>query len=184
MKSIKLVVSDWDGVFNSVKYYGEFSNVVLKTYKDVDMTAIKCFNAMGVDFVVLSGDPWNKNICDNRKIKMYESRNSEGILDKKSVIKSIMQEYGVNSGETLYIGDDVFDIPAMEEVEHISCPRDASYTVLQYFKTCGKNCIYLDRCGGEGCLDELFYNCMKRDLLSENKLNYEKLLLLDKRQMT
>ena len=185
MKKIKLVISDWDGVFNNVKYYDENSTVKYKTYRDIDMTAIKCFMSINVDFVVLSGDPWNINLCNSRKIPMYESRGKDGILNKGEIIKNIMENYGVSNKETLYIGDDVFDIPAMKEVFYVACPSDASMSVIDYVDGKHKGySVVLKRKGGNGCVDELFWNCLKLNQLKEKEINYKKLLELDRKQMT
>lgn len=181
---IKLMVSDWDGVFTSVKYHNQFSQIELKTYKDIDMTAIKCFQSMGVTFVVLSGDPWNEGVCKSRGIPFFNSRNSDGILDKGEIIKSIMVTYGVTSEETAYVGDDLFDIGALETVKFAFCPSDSSQAVLKYVNSQHKGySAILSRSGGSGCLDEIFWKLLDLGVLGKVEFDYQKVLELDKKQM-
>lgn len=183
-KVMKLMISDWDGVFNSVKFHDKLGNVNLKCYKDTDMTAVKCFQSVGIPFVVLSGDPWNENICKARKIPFYDSRNEQGLLDKGSVILKICRIYKVEPESVGYVGDDVFDIPAFNRVGFAFCPNDASRSVLKYVDSEHKGpSICLDRNGGNGCLDEIFWKCLDAGFLGDESFDYDKLLEIDRRQM-
>lgn len=178
------MISDWDGVFTSLKYHNNASTVQLKTYKDIDMTAIKCFKTMGVPFVILSGDSWNADICASRKIDFYNSRNKDGFLDKGEIILEICKKYNILPENTGYVGDDIFDIPAMKNVNFVFCPKDSSNFVLEYVnKKHRKYSKVLQRDGGNGCLDEIFWDFYELEMFEQKELDYKELVYIDKQQM-
>lgn len=183
MDKLKLMISDWDGVFTSVKYHDQEATVGLKTYKDIDMTAIKCFWTVGVPFVVLSGDPWNAKICQSRGIPFYDSRNSLGLLDKRKIIEDISNEYKIDKRYIGYVGDDIFDIDSLNYSFFSFCPKDASIRVIREIdnKYKGYSRI-LERNGGQGCIDEIFWDLYSKNYF-ENAFDYERLVQLDKKQM-
>ena len=158
---LKLIILDIDGVLtDGTKTYDSNANVISKRYNDKDFTAIKRFMALNINVCFLSGDTnINEKMAKKRNIKFYSGRLSNGIIDKKEVLKTILKNYSVSSENSLYIGDDIFDIEIMKEVKFAYCPKDSPKCVKKICKVLNKN-------GGEGVIAELFDNLVKCGILS------------------
>lgn len=145
----KLVILDVDGVMCNGKYYGDNGDVVAKNFVDIDWTAIKCFRATGIPVVFLSGDANNAAVARKRNIPFFHSRSDDGTLNKGALVTEIMSKYGSTFENTVYVGDDIFDIEAMDMVHWAFCPDDASPRVMT-------QAIALDRASGQGVVAVLF----------------------------
>jgi len=147
---IKLLILDIDGVLtDGRKFYDYNGNTMYKQYNDKDFTAIKRFKAVGINVCFLSGDIWNKKMAETRNIKFYSGRTTNGKMNKIDVLKIILDEYNIKSEDTIYVGDDIFDIEVFNNVGYAFCPNDSPLCVK-------KNSTPLKNNGGEGVVSELF----------------------------
>tara|TARA_Y100000768_G_scaffold36911_3_gene24148 strand:+ start:5742 stop:6281 length:540 start_codon:yes stop_codon:yes gene_type:complete len=147
---IKLLILDIDGVLtDGTKHYDHTGNTVYKQYNDKDFTAIKRFKAVGINVCFLSGDIWNKKMAETRNIKFYSGRTTNGKMNKIDVLKIILDEYNIKSEDTIYVGDDIFDIEVFNNVGHAFCPNDSPLCVKKNSKPLNNN-------GGRGVVSELF----------------------------
>jgi len=55
-----------------------------------------------------------------------------GRLDKDLAVREILGELGIARGEALFVGDDLFDLPGMEEAGLSAAPADARPEVRGY----------------------------------------------------
>lgn len=55
-----------------------------------------------------------------------------GRLDKDVAVREILDELDVKQGEALFVGDDLFDLPGMEEAGFSAAPADARDEVREY----------------------------------------------------
>lgn len=177
----KLLILDSDGVLSSQKIVDENGKTVYKQFEDKNWTAIKKFKACGIPVVVISGDPWNEKIMNNRNIPFYCSKKSDGFLDKKQYISVLEKEYGIDRKEMAFVFDDFFDLDLAKEVGFVFCPKDSNTDVLNFclqrykedfnFTTPHNFTIYNEdlmedtpyvsnKNGGEACIDDLFYLCV------------------------
>jgi 3-deoxy-D-manno-octulosonate 8-phosphate phosphatase (KDO 8-P phosphatase) len=70
------------------------------------------------------------------------------VRDKGAALREILGELGLQSHEVAYIGDDLNDLPLIEEVGLSAAPADAAFEVrAQAF-------MVLSASGGRGCLRE------------------------------
>ena len=158
LKMIKLAILDIDGVMtDGTKYYDRDGNVVQKTFCDKDWTAIKRLRAVGVEVLVITGDPYNKKILENRNIPVIVNRENGEHKDKSEYLPQILKDYNCTSKEVLYIGDDLFDIGIMRLVGYPFCPSNSPRLVRQ-------TGMVLQGKGGDNLIVELF------DYLELNKL--------------
>ena len=138
---IKLVILDVDGVLTTgKKYYNREGEVKLKSFCDKDWTSIKRFQAIGIPVIFITGDPYNKQILDNRNLENYICRSGVfreefkkdevvEVLDKAELLPEICEKYDCSVREIVYAGDDLLDIRIMRKIEWTFCPQDAPQMV-------------------------------------------------------
>ena len=148
-KNIKMVVSDFDGVFTDGSVYISEKNEVQKKLNFKDIMGVSILTKAGIDFGIISGE--KSNILDYFKDKFNLKEIHGGIRQKGIVLSEIMEKYNLKSDEVLYIGDDINDIPAFELVKYPIAPRNLN-PVLS-FKV--KNLQITDSFGGNGAIREI-----------------------------
>lgn len=121
---IKMVVSDFDGVFTDGSVYISEKNDVQKKLNFKDIMGVSILIKAGIDFAIISGE--QSNILNYFKDKFNLSEIHGGIRQKGIVLSEIMEKYGLKPNEVLYIGDDINDIPAMELVKYRVAPRNVN----------------------------------------------------------
>ena len=159
---IKLVILDVDGVLTTgKKYYNREGEVKLKSFCDKDWTAIKRFQAIGIPVIFITGDPYNKQILDNRNLENYICRSGVfreefkkdevvEVLDKAELLPEICEKYDCSEKEIVYAGDDLLDIGIMRKINWSFCPHDAPIIVKDVAYTT------LDKAGGDNFVVTLF----------------------------
>lgn len=125
----KCIFFDVDGVLtDGSKLYSseEGSPVIGKRFNDIDFTAFKILKCLDIDFYWISGDETvNKDLAANRSIKFIYTR-SQKIPEKKSkFIKSICDKKGYKKNDIWFVGDDFFDLSAIEFAGFSFCPSNA-----------------------------------------------------------
>lgn len=145
-----LLILDVDGVLtDGRKYYDNTGRAILKTFCDRDFTAIKKFRAAGWNVVFLSGDSnVNEAIAKNRNIPFYCNRVNGVMINKVTFLDRLCRDYKTDINNTVYVGDDVFDIDILKAVKWPFCPSNADSAVK-------KIAINLNAKSGECCVAEL-----------------------------
>lgn len=121
-KDIKMVVSDFDGVFTDGSIYISEQNEVQKKLNFKDIMGVSLIIKKGIDFAIISGE--RSNILNYFKEKFNLTEIHGGIRQKGIVLAEIMEKRGLKPQEVLYIGDDINDIPAMELVKYRIAPKN------------------------------------------------------------
>jgi len=149
-EAFKLLILDVDGVLtNGRKTYDSEHNVLSKEFCDRDFTAIKRFKSAGIPVLLLSGDNFNSGMALSRSLPFFNARNYSKQLDKAIAIEKIAEEYKFKLEDIAYVGDDYYDLSALNVVGHPYCPQNASSIVKQ-------NATILNRNGGDGVIDALY----------------------------
>jgi len=148
-KNIKMVVSDFDGVFTDGSIYISEKNEVQKKLNFKDIMGVSLLIKNGIDFAIISGE--KSNILDYFKDKFDLKEIHGGIRQKGIVLDEIMQKYNLKPEEVLYIGDDINDIPAMELVEYRVAPKN--FNPVMQFKV--QNLQITNNFGGNGAIREI-----------------------------
>ena len=148
----KLLILDVDGVLTTgLKTYDVNGKVISKTFGDRDFTAIKQFLCSGIEVIFLSGDSQvNEKVAKNRKIPFFYSRRTSGQLSKADCAAEILTKYKVSSENTIFVGDDLFDIEMRDYCSLMACPVNSHYLMKE---SCD---IILKTKSGEGCIQELY----------------------------
>lgn len=148
-KNIKLVVSDFDGVFTDGSIYISEKNEVQKKLNFKDIMGVSILIKNGIDFAIISGE--KSNILDYFKDKFNLKEIHGGIRQKGITLDEIMKRYNLNKDEVIYIGDDINDIPAMELVGFPLAPKNLN--PILPFKV--PNLQITQNYGGNGAIREI-----------------------------
>lgn len=141
---IKLILIDVDGVMtNGTKLYDSNHDVIAKSFCDLDFTAIKRFKAAGINVCLVSGDEFNKKMAEKRNIDFAFSK------EKEKVLVDLLTKYKAATNETVFIGDDIFDLKIMKKCNFRFCPKNSPNIVKNISKVI--NCL-----GGEGVVAKVF----------------------------
>ncbi len=162
----KLLILDVDGVLTTgLKTYDINGNVISKTFADRDFTAIKQFICTGIEVIFLSGDQQvNQSVAKNRNIPFFYSRRSSGYLSKSECAKEILKKYNILPENTIFVGDDLFDVEMREFCKLMVCPLDAHYLMKK------SSDLILRTSSGKGCIQELFEYMITNKMISEPNL--------------
>ena len=139
---IKMVVSDFDGVFTE-------KNEVQKKLNFKDIMGVSLLVKNGFKFAIISGE--QSNILNYFKDKFGIEEIHGGIRQKGIVLDDIMKRHNLSYNEVLYIGDDINDIAAMELVKYRIAPKN--YNPIMQFRV--ENLQITDSFGGDGAIREI-----------------------------
>ncbi len=146
--SIKLLLTDCDGVLTDAGvYYGE-SGEQLKKFNIRDGMAVERMrNLANIDTGIITGELSPSVAKRAEKLKITELH--LGVKDKPAVLKEILSRLNLEASEVAYIGDDSNDLAIMEMVGLAAAPADAlSFVKEKADYVCAAK-------GGEGAFREL-----------------------------
>ena len=148
-KDIKMVVSDFDGVFTDGSVYISEKNEVQKKLNFKDIMGVHLLITNGVDFGIISGEA--SNILNYFKDSFNLKEIHGGIRQKGVVLAEIMERNNLKPEEVLYVGDDINDISAMNLVKYRIAPKNVNPVLIN--KVDGLQIE--DSFGGNGAIREI-----------------------------
>lgn len=147
-KNIKMVISDFDGVFTDGSVYFDEKLNQQKRMNFSDIMGVSILIKKGIKFAIVSGE--NTNILNYFKEK-FGIEDIYGLIRKKGeIVEEILKKYNLKKNEVLYIGDDINDIPAFELVQYRVAPNNANPLIKMM-----DNMQITDSKGGEGAFREM-----------------------------
>ncbi len=147
MAGIKLLVFDCDGVLTPGNLVYGPSGEVLKEFHSHDGLGLVMARMAGLKRAVLTGR--NSPIVERRCTELRFDSLKMGRFDKVAALQEILNDTGCLAEETLYMGDDLIDLPAMYEVKVAIGVPNAPTDVLDY-------CQYVTvNHGGKGAVREV-----------------------------
>jgi 3-deoxy-D-manno-octulosonate 8-phosphate phosphatase (KDO 8-P phosphatase) len=150
---IRLFVMDIDGTLTDGKIYIGPQGEVMKAFSVKDGLGITKLSSMGIIPVIITGR--NSEIVTNRAKELNIPEVYQGIYDKASKLKSIIQKYDCSYDEIAYIGDDENDLECMELCGMKGCPADAEEKVKM------KANFVCSKVGGDGAVREFIEHIIK-----------------------
>ncbi len=123
-KDIKMVISDFDGVFTDGTFLLDENLNQQKSVNFIDIMGVSVLLKRGIIFGIISGE--TTNILEYFRAKFGIEEIHKGIRQKGIVLSQLMEKYNVNRSEVLYIGDDINDIAAFERVDYKIAPNNAN----------------------------------------------------------
>ncbi len=145
--SIKLIISDVDGVWTDGKiiYAGEKSEI--KEFNVRDGLAAKMAQRAGIRIALLTSR--RSHALERRAKELGIVEVHQGAANKLEEAERLAQKLGVSFDEILYVGDDLPDLAPMTRVAISAAPFDAAAEVR------GIASWKLETSGGRGAFREL-----------------------------
>ena len=147
--SVKLFVSDVDGVLTDAGMYYSENGDELKKFNTHDGMAFQILREHGVKTGIVTSE--NTQIISRRAAKLkveylYQGKKHKG---KLSVVKEICEKEGISLDEVAYIGDDINCYELLSSVGFAACPANAVEKIKNL-----PQIIQLEKNGGEGVVRE------------------------------
>ncbi|MBK7671426.1 MAG: HAD hydrolase family protein [bacterium] len=144
---VRLVVLDADGVLTSGHMVYGAQGEAFKSFHSRDGLGLVLARAAGLKLAVLTGR--NSAIVERRCSELRFDVMKLGRFDKVDALGEILDETDCAAEETLYMGDDVIDLPALYQVGVPVAVPCAPQEVRHH-------CVYVTQArGGEGAVREV-----------------------------
>lgn len=114
LANVKLLVFDCDGVLTSGKLIYSEAGETLKAFHSRDGLGLVMCRMAGLKLAMLTGR--NSQIVKRRCSELRFDVIKLGRFDKVAALNEILAETGCDPSQTLYMGDDLVDLPAMYSV--------------------------------------------------------------------
>ena len=111
-KSIKMVITDFDGVLTDGCVYISDEGVCSRKICFQDVMGISLLKKAGFQMAIISGE--SNKVIDVLANKFDIVEIHQSIRVKIDVLKSIIEKYNLSQEEYVYIGDDVNDLACLE----------------------------------------------------------------------
>ena len=111
--NIKLALFDVDGVLTDGKLHYGPEGEQIKVFHALDGHGLKMLQSAGIDVGVISA---RKSVALQTRLNDLNVKHCYlGINDKLSVFQSLLKDLGLNGNDCSFAGDDVIDLPVMNE---------------------------------------------------------------------
>ena len=145
---IKIVVSDFDGIFTDGKLTIYSDGTTSKNVDYKDIMAIANILKQDIKFAIISGETSAAIDLMKSKFPMIDTFQNE--RKKINVLNFLLEKYNLNLENVIYIGDDINDIECLNAVAYPATVEDAHKTVKEL------NGIYIStKKGGCGAFREI-----------------------------
>lgn len=141
---IKLLAMDVDGTMTDGKIYIGCSGELVKAFQVKDGQGIALLRNAGILTAVITAR--ESEIVRRRAEELHIDEVWQGVSDKQAILRQLCEKYGLEAGESAYIGDDIGDLPALNFVGLSFCPADAVPEVRKAVK------VILPSKGGNGAI--------------------------------
>ena len=111
---IKMLISDVDGVWTDGTFYKGTDNLEFKRFSILDGVGVAMARAAELHIALISGRYSPATEHRARELNIEDIYN--GGLNKLPAYADLKTKYGLSDNEVAYIGDDLIDIPVMEQV--------------------------------------------------------------------
>ncbi|MDC6351355.1 HAD-IIIA family hydrolase [Zeaxanthinibacter sp. PT1] len=153
LKDIDTFVFDVDGVFTDGNILITSEGELLRKMNMLDGFAVRTAIDAGYAVCIISG---GKNEGVRKRMQGLGVTDIHlGVQFKEEALDEYMDIYAKKPANTLYMGDDLPDIPAMKKVGLPVCPQNAVAEVKAVAK------YVSHKSGGEGCVREVIEQVLK-----------------------
>ncbi len=146
-KSIKLFLTDVDGVLTDAGMYYTEAGDELKKFNTRDGMGLKLLRDAGIKTGIITTE--NTKLVERRAAKLKVDYLVQGAWPKLNAAMEICRKENIDISETAYIGDDVNCMELLLVVGLAACPADA----VQKIKAI-PGILQLEKKGGEGVVRE------------------------------
>ncbi|HMB62947.1 MAG TPA: HAD-IIIA family hydrolase [Eudoraea sp.] len=153
LKDITAFVFDVDGVFTDGSVLITSKGELLRKMSVKDGYAIKVAIKKGYQICVITGGT-NEGVRARLK-GLGVTDIYLGAQHKEEPLNEFMDRYGIAPENILYMGDDIPDIPSLQQIALPTCPQNAVPEVKAI-------CRYVSHLkGGEGCVRDVIEQVLK-----------------------
>jgi len=128
-RGIKMLVLDVDGVLTEGQIVMDDRGEESKAFNVRDGHGIKMLQRAGIVVAILTGRSSKVVACRARDLGIEYV--VQGSLRKADGIKALCEQAGIDPDDCAYMGDDVIDLPAMDQCRLSMAPADAHAGVLK-----------------------------------------------------
>ena len=121
--NIKLVASDIDGVWTDAKMYYTNKGEYIKSFSTYDGMAVQLLREIGIPTIILTSE--NSEIVLRRAEKLKIDKVYINEKEKLNRMHEICKELDISLSQVAYIGDDINDLPLLEEVGLSAMPPNS-----------------------------------------------------------
>ncbi len=144
---MRLVAFDIDGVFTDGRFYLSNDGVESKSFHTHDGFGVRQLLAAGLDVAIISSR--ESAAVDKRMSELGVRYVVQGNSDKVSAFEALATELGIDEAATVYVGDDLPDLPLLRRVGFSIAVKNAHDDVKA-------ECDYTtDKAGGYGAVREV-----------------------------
>lgn len=155
MLKVKLVATDCDGVLTDGGMYYTEQGDVMKKFNVIDGVGFEQLRKAGIKTAILTAE---KNpLLQKRAEKLKVDYLYTGSKDKLELLKELCNQLQITLEEAAYMGDDIFDVPAIESVGFGCVPANAFQNIKD------KADYVTEHRGGEGAFREMAEMILKRE---------------------
>ena len=146
-ENVKLLVLDCDGVLTDGHLTFNPAGEALQRFSVYDGYGIECALAAGVEVAILTGR--SSAALMHRAQGLGIKRVVQGAGDKGRALRELVESLGVELRDTAFVGDELFDIPAIRLAGWSAAPANARPEVKAEAR-------YACKClGGHGAVREV-----------------------------
>lgn len=120
---IQFVLMDLDGVLTDGSVYYTGNNEMIKGFNAHDGFGINRGRLLGLKFAIISGMSAPANEMRAKRLNIEELY--QNCADKTEAANEIKSKYNLTNENLCFMGDDVFDIPLLQQVAFSACPPEA-----------------------------------------------------------
>lgn len=153
----KIIFSDVDGVWTDGKTYYSESKEELKVFSYRDGLGVLLCKQLGIEIMILTGE--NTEYTARRFEKLGINHLNKGVQNKLKLASEICADKGLTLANVAYIGDDVNDIPLLEQVGYSCAPKNALGLVLNFVD------FISSKNGGDGVFTDVVLEILSKENL-------------------
>lgn len=154
--AIRLVLFDVDGVLTDGGIYLDARGAETKRFDVRDGSGMAFLRHAGLEMAILSGR--SSTATDRRAANLHipKTRVWQGARRKGPVFAEVLKTCGVRREEVAFIGDDIVDLPVLEQAGISACPGDAHSAAM------AASHLICAASGGRGAVRQFCEHLIKR----------------------
>lgn len=125
LRRIKCIILDVDGVLTDGSIVIDGNGVESKTFCVRDMSGLSLVRKLGYTIGFLTGRISPPLEFCAKELLIPPCRVRQGAKKKLPAFNEMLIEAGVSAEESMYVGDDLIDLPVLESAGIACCPCDA-----------------------------------------------------------
>ena len=120
---IELIALDNDGVLTDGRVYINTDGIESKAFDIRDGFGIVLARRAGLKFVIITG--LKSPIVEVRAKMLHIDEVHQGFVEKDDVLRDILKKHNLSLEQAAFMGDDLFDLPALRIAGLSAAPADA-----------------------------------------------------------